>query len=232
MEHRVLFWDFDGTLGYRLGGMWSSALHEALLDAEPDSKLTVHDFAPLLKDGFPWHQPDQEHTNLTTAELWWSNLISTVIAKAYRSLGYSAEDACRLASIARQKYVDSRYWALYDDVIPLLHSLKEKGWKHIIVSNHVPELHDIISSLGLSGYVSDIVNSALIGYEKPHPQIYQIALERAGNPKNVWMIGDNIDADVIGAEKAGIKGILVRKEDARAARQCKSLSGITAFLES
>lgn len=47
------------------------------------------------------------------------------------------------------------------------------------------------------------------GYEKPHPEAFKIALSTAGNPKFVWMIGDNINADIIGAQNVNIPAILV-----------------------
>jgi putative hydrolase of the HAD superfamily len=230
MNKKVLFWDFDGTLGYRMGGMWSSALLEALLETDPACKATLDDFIPLLQKGFPWHHPDVEHTKVNTPERWWSNLRKSVIEKAYRSLGYCEKQAQQLALLAQKKYVDVTRWSLYDDVIPILDVLKKQGWTQAIVSNHVPELNDILTHLGLSGYISEMINSAFVGYEKPHPQIYKIAMEKMGNPSVVWMIGDNIQADVLGAERVGMKGILVRKEDHRAVRQSKNLYDIPSIV--
>lgn len=83
MSSKVLFWDFDGTLGYRRGGKWSSALLEALHEIEPDCDVTLDDLKPLVSSGFPWHHPDVAHTHLHTPELWWSSLRKQVIEKAY-----------------------------------------------------------------------------------------------------------------------------------------------------
>ncbi|WP_416358652.1 HAD hydrolase-like protein [Brevibacillus thermoruber] len=44
------------------------------------------------------------------------------------------------------------------------------------------------------------------------------------------MIGDNLHADVLGAENVGIKGILVRTEEKRAAFQAKNLYEIPDIL--
>ena len=44
------------------------------------------------------------------------------------------------------------------------------------------------------------------------------------------MIGDNVAADVLGAEAAGIPAILVRRPDPRAARYADTLAGVDAFL--
>lgn len=43
MSSKVLLWDFDGTLGYRRGGKWSSALLEALHEIDPDCDVTLDD---------------------------------------------------------------------------------------------------------------------------------------------------------------------------------------------
>ncbi|MDA5107980.1 hypothetical protein O3V59_06395 [Brevibacillus thermoruber] len=83
MSSKVLFWDFDGTLGHRRGGKWSSALLEALHEIEPDCDVTLDDLKPLVSSGFPWHHPDVAHTHLHTPELWWSSLRKQVIEKAY-----------------------------------------------------------------------------------------------------------------------------------------------------
>lgn len=53
-------------------------------------------------------------------------------------------------------------------------------------------------------------NSAALGYEKPHRRIFELALEAMDRPRYAWMVGDNIRADVLGAQAAGIPGILVR----------------------
>jgi putative hydrolase of the HAD superfamily len=115
------------------------------------------------------------------------------------------------------------YW---HDTLPTLDTLSTRGWKHAIVSNHIPELDRIVSALGLMDRIDVFVNSAVVGYEKPNPAIFKLALAKAGDPKDVWMVGDNIDADVLGAEAAGIRSILVRKSDQRAQRCCESLGGV------
>lgn len=83
----------------------------------------------------------------------------------------------------------------------------------MIVSNHVPELGDLVGRLGLADLIDGVLTSAVTGYEKPHPAMYGIALDLIGHPDRVWMIGDNPVADVAGAEAVGIPAILVRGSD-------------------
>jgi putative hydrolase of the HAD superfamily len=205
---KVLFWDFNDTLGYRRGG-WLGAMYEAVNKKYPGTSLTIEDFRPYVTSGFPWHTPEVEHTELNNSfEQWWELFNQRVFNKAYASLGF--KDSMELSRLARLEFTDIKTWELFDDVIPVLSQLKEQGWIHVIMSNHIPELKDIIKQLKLDKLISDTINSADVGYEKPNPKIFKLALDKY-SADEMWMIGDNAISDIKGAEDIGIKGILVRK---------------------
>lgn len=64
-----------------------------------------------------------------------------------------------------------------------------------------------------------IVTSEEAGREKPKPSIFRLALKKAGcSPKETVMVGDSVEKDVRGAEKAGIAGILFAREGKRGGR--------------
>ncbi len=204
---RAILWDFDGTLGHR-EGRWAGCLVDVLDDEEPGHGFRADDFRPALRNGFPWHRPDVPHPELDSADAWWAP-IELLVARAYGSAGYPPDRAQALARLARARYADPAHrWALYDDTIPTLQSLD--GYRHVILSNHVPELETIVDALGLRELIHALVNSAVTGYEKPHPEAYAAARRAAGDPDEVWMVGDNPVADVEGAEAVGIAAILVR----------------------
>ncbi|OPA77747.1 hypothetical protein BVG16_15040 [Paenibacillus selenitireducens] len=230
---KVLFWDFDGTLGGRIDGLygraWSASMWEALQMMNLHEKTTVEDILAHLEQGFPWQEPEIPHLHLHTPALWWEH-ICKIFQKIYISLGYSPELAVTLSAIAKDKYVDLSRWELYPDTMPVLRELAAEGWTHYIVSNHVPELRVIVEHLGLKPLIEDVINSAEVGYEKPNQEIFRIALRQAGEPEQVWMIGDNIVADVLGAQSVGIPSILVRHSDPRAAHQFQDFYGVLTFL--
>jgi FMN phosphatase YigB (HAD superfamily) len=87
------------------------------------------------------------------------------------------------------------------------------GWRNVIVSNHGPELPDLVFQLGLADHVHAVVNSADNGYEKPHPQAFRLALQAAGDPTTAWIVGDNPIADIAGAAQVGIPGVLARSPE-------------------
>lgn len=227
---RLLIWDFDGTLAHRRGETgWSILLAETLDAEEPGHPHSADTFRPFLRVGFPWHRPEVAHTELCEPEAWWGS-VRMVLAQAYGAAGYPPARALDLADAARRLYVDPEVgWALFDDTLPALERLSRAGWTHAILSNHVPELRDIVTGLGLDEVVAFVSCSAETGYEKPHPQAYASVLD-ALRPAETWMIGDNVVADVLGAEAVGIPAVLVRRPDPRAARYADSLAGVEPFV--
>ncbi len=115
-------------------------------------------------------------------------------------------------------------------IIPTLAQLSARGWTHMILSNHVPELRSIIRHLRLEGYMSQLFNSAETGYEKPHPQAFRHVLNALDRPAVVWMSGDRIKADVTGAALVGIPSILVRTHHPEAPSCCAELSQLFAII--
>jgi putative hydrolase of the HAD superfamily len=228
---RLLIWDFDWTLARRRGETgWSILLAEALDAEEPGHGQSAETFRPYLRDGFPWHRPDVAHPELCEPEAWWAS-VCPILARAYEAAGYAPARAHELADVARQLYVDpSVGWALFDDTLAALERLAEDGWAHAILSNHVPELRQIVAGLGLDRLVVEVSCSAETGYEKPHPAAFAAVLDRF-SPTEAWMVGDNVVADVLGAEAVGIPAVLVRRPDPRAERYADSLAGVAQFLE-
>ncbi len=219
---RYLIWDFDGTLGYRDGGAWTASLLETIGLVLPDYPVTLEQLRPSIQTGFPWHEPDRPHPHLTSAEAWWEALYP-VLEQACQAAGLDEARARTVARRFRAVYLNLDLWRLFDDVLPVLDALSARGWTHVILSNHVPELGDIVRHLDLASRIAYVFNSAETGYEKPHPRAFQIALETLPDVGTVWMIGDSFTADVQGAEAVGLPAILVRRQHAQARYSCATL---------
>lgn len=207
---KTILWDFDGTLvqftSYR------RAMMDVLDECEPGHDIDQEYIRPFLKDGFPWHRPEEPHPHLSEPEAWWTNL-EPLFARAYNGVGFSDRRARELAKKVRKYMINPQRFIMYDDAIPVLSRLKEGGWRNIILSNHMPELPDVVKALNLSRFIEVCITSAVTGYEKPNPQAFRIALSASGYPETVWMIGDNIISDIKGAEAMGIPAILVRRPE-------------------
>lgn len=105
-----------------------------------------------------------------------------------------------------------RVWAPYPEVIPVLSKLRAGGLRLAVVSNWSPTLALTLAHLELAEYFDAIVCSALLGCAKPDAAIFRHAVECMGvDCSRVLHVGDSYDADVLGAQGAGLDAALVSR---------------------
>ena len=101
-------------------------------------------------------------------------------------------------------------WRLYPEVESVLKDLRARGVKLGVISNWSTRLRHIAEGTGLDKLVDFIVCSSEAGMRKPDPRIFHIALHRAGvSPGAAVHVGDQVEDDVRGAERMGIRPVLV-----------------------
>ena len=228
MADRLVLWDFDGTLASR-AGMWSGAVMEVLDEHERGHGVAIERIREGLRNGYPWDSWAQPHPQLCEPGRWWE-LVQQRIALSLERAGISAARAAELAGSVRERYLDVTIaWQLFDDTLPALRALREHGWRNVVLSTHVPELAELVGGLGLEPHLDDVFSSARTRYEKPHPEAFRLVLAACGNPRRAWMVGDNPQADIEGAEAVGLPAILVRSEG-RARHRVAGLEGAVAVI--
>ena len=227
-----MVWDFDGTLAYGEGRWpaWTQALLEVLDRETPGHGVAPGALRPFLRVGFPWHSPEVYQPHLASADAWWEAL-EPRFADAFTAVGVAEGSAREMARAVRRTYPSPERWRLYEDVLPALEELSSRGWEHVLLTNHVPELGHLLRHLDLDRHFRGIYNSAETSYEKPHPGAFRGVLEGLTGAGAVWMIGDGVKADVGGAEAVGIPAILVRGRREGVGRSCRDLTGLAAILE-
>lgn len=133
-----------------------------------------------------------------------------------RVLGASAtsESASDAAEAVYRRFTATIGWRVYDDVRPLLHALRGRGIALGVISNWTGDLEDVLRSIDLHEPFDVIVDSARLGHEKPHPEIFEEALRRAGvGSGQAVHVGDSIDHDVTGALGSGLRAVLLDRHD-------------------
>jgi HAD superfamily hydrolase (TIGR01662 family) len=97
--------------------------------------------------------------------------------------------------------------APFDDARPALRRLRSAGVRTAVVTNGMGELQRLKAELaGLAGDVDVFVASGDVGAGKPHPGVFQEALERlAVGASQALMVGDNPIRDIAGAQRLGIR---------------------------
>jgi putative hydrolase of the HAD superfamily len=137
--------------------------------------------------------------------------------RAYHSLMLAELGFADRAHELLDAILDSQFaadaWELYPDVLPALEELRRMPGISIgVVSDWGSNLEGIVVGLGLDRYLDFTLASGAAGLAKPNPAFFRLALQRAGaEASEAMMVGDSLRADVLGAEAAGMRGVLLRR---------------------
>ena len=102
---------------------------------------------------------------------------------------------------------------MFDDTLPTLDELRSRGLVVGLVSNLDRTLEQFCPDFDLASHMDFIIVSHDIGFEKPHPEIFEIALERAqAQSSEAIMVGDQFYSDIVGALGAGIKPLWLDRD--------------------
>ena len=141
-----------------------------------------------------------------------------------------------LIDILADGYIE--HLCTFDHLLPhaleVLEYLKPKYRLHII-TNGFQEIQDRkLNNSKIMVYFDHVVNSEMAGVKKPHPLIFQMALDRAGaKPQSSLMIGDDLEADILGAKAVGFNVLHFNHDNVPKHGHCEiihDLQDIKAYL--
>jgi HAD superfamily hydrolase (TIGR01549 family) len=120
--------------------------------------------------------------------------------------------AAECATEIEEGWAVSENFELFEDSLPVLEELRKAQLKIGLVSNGIRDLTEFVSHHRLD--VDAIVDSRSHGRVKPHPTIFQAALDLVGvAPADAVMVGDSLEEDIEGAQALGMRAILIDRED-------------------
>jgi len=114
---------------------------------------------------------------------------------------------------------------LVKDTLLVLDHLKEKYKLHIITNGFTEVQKKKITNSNLDKYFSCIIDSETVGVKKPNSKVFEYALRVAGATKDEsLMIGDNLEADIIGSINAGFSAIHFNNNNEPIHSHCKIIT--------
>jgi HAD superfamily hydrolase (TIGR01509 family) len=103
-----------------------------------------------------------------------------------------------------------------------LAAFRALGLRLVVVSNSDGTAERGLAAAGLRPYFEAVMDSAVVGYEKPDPRIFEHALAAIGGaPERAAHVGDLYHADVTGARAAGVHAVLLDPFDDWQAVDCE-----------
>ncbi len=207
---KAIFFDFFNTLAH-----YQPPREQVYIDVCAEHSIYVEEKAISqslpLADAF-WRdenrrQPIDERTQEQKFDFW-----CDYVVKALKGAG--VEIGQELASEILSKMQKMKWeFKIFADVSDTLKLLKERGLILGLISNVGQDMEKTFKDLGLYPYLDFYVTSHEIGVDKPQPQIFQAALQKAKvKPEEGIYVGDQYDLDIVGARSVGMKGILIDRK--------------------
>ena len=135
------------------------------------------------------------------------------LKQSFDALGVQVEDAM-IASLSKDYIKNlSSFTHVLPGTFQILNYLRKYYRLHIITNGFSETQEKKMKNANISGYFDVVVNSEMAGVKKPNPQIFELALKMAKvEPKSALMIGDNLEADILGALQVGLSAIHLNSE--------------------
>lgn len=108
-----------------------------------------------------------------------------------------------------------------------LELVKGAGLVTGVISNSNGSVRSILEETGLAGHLDFILDSTVVGIEKPDPRIFELGLRHADVPPAAAVyIGDLYSVDVLGARRAGLDAVLLDPRGFWGPRDCPLARGL------
>lgn len=209
---RAVIFDLGGTLMYERDSWHSINAHadEALTlylreqDMELNLSTFPFEFRRRLDEYFKRREKDLFETSYTFV------LREILADKGY---GDTSDDIIRNA-LDRLFAITQTNWILEDDAVSTLKKLETDGYKMGLISNagDDKDVQQLVQRFGIASHFDFVLTSAACSYRKPHPRIFEMALSKwYFLSSEAVMVGDNLDADIRGAQNAGLYGIWISR---------------------
>ena len=195
-----IFFDLDHTL-------WDFERNSELtfdfifrkLDLEIDLKNFLSKYNPINQKCWKLYRENK----ISQKELRIKRLVKTFEIIQFEIQFYKIEEISNL-------YIKHllTFKNLFDGTHELLHFLKKKYRLHVITNGFEDVQNFKILNSGLSSYFENIFTADSLGYKKPNPKIFKLAMGKVGaNPKSSLMIGDSFEADIKGALEVNMQAL-------------------------
>ncbi|MFD0977744.1 YjjG family noncanonical pyrimidine nucleotidase [Salinimicrobium gaetbulicola] len=192
LDHTL--WDFDKNSGLA----FSSIFEKNSIAVELE--VFLEKYTPINANYWKLYREDK----VTKADLRYGRLKETFDSL---EINVSDDQIDRLAIDYIEHLPNHNH--LLEGTIEILDYLHPRYKLHIITNGFKEVQHRKMESSGILKYFNSITTSEDVGVKKPHRQIFEVALKNAAaRVEESIMIGDNLEADVMGAQNFGMPAIL------------------------
>ena len=209
MIHGVIF-DLGSTLLYtELDGQWDKVFPRMHDDLWASLQALGYGFSgETFIRRFAGNYAAMDRQRQTD---WLESTTAQVLTQTLAELGAPPLSPAAEAQALHAYYAYSEtLWQPMPGVYAVLSELAAAGYKLGILSNasNSDNVQRLIDAAQLRHYFDPIVISSTAGIRKPAPKIFDLVLGPWGLPaQECAMVGDTLDADILGAQLAGLHNV-------------------------
>ncbi len=220
MALEIVSFDFGGTLVYETRKEYV-VYHEIFetLGIEVD----INEVESAIQKAKDWWKEQKKQ-----GIIWNSNVLEKYIQHVAMYL--KIEGTPDLVKRVDELWLDRAGLKAYEDVEPAIEDLRRRGYRLIVISNvtSLKSLSTYLSKVNLNTYFALLAASGSVGFEKPNKGLFLWASRAIGvDPGRIVHIGDDFDADYLGATASGFKAILVDRSGKNADRSAIRVRSLT-----
>lgn len=116
-------------------------------------------------------------------------------------------------AVGRMYSISQQHWHPLEGAVETVAELAQRGYRLGMISNasDVADVHHLVDKLGIRSRLDPILVSAGVGVRKPAAEIFERVLELWDlPPQAAVMVGDTLNADILGAQTVGMHNIWLR----------------------
>ena len=147
--------------------------------------------------------------------------------------GVPPESLSQVRECLGRMHSERHLWSLVADrSAESLSRLRQAGLKLGVVSNSDGRVEKALEAANLRHYFDVVVDSALVGVEKPDPAIFHAALAPLGiEPAEALYVGDLYEVDILGARAAGLDAVLLVGPEHMTELNCRVTSSLPELVD-
>ena len=138
---------------------------------------------------------------------------------------YTTEKIDKIADAYIQELPNDNH--LFEGAVEILDYLTLKYKLHIITNGFEEVQYKKLKNSGIVHYFSTVTTSEEVGVKKPNSKVFLTALKKANSiPEESVMIGDSLEADILGANNIGMQTIFYNYRNESISKKIKSIDSL------
>ncbi|MCG8604623.1 HAD-IA family hydrolase [bacterium] len=229
MSLKGITFDFYLTLvhhgqGKGRGALYRQYLAEHGIVSEPWEHQVLYDVFEFYADRYRSDYSEKENHD------FWREFTQ----RLFKRTGVGGDSGQEMDSHAENiRYIfGPESFRVFPEVRDTLAGLQKRGFRLAVLSNWQRGLRHFCHELSIDRFMSAIIASAEVGYEKPDPFIFEQASWRLQLPANQLLhIGDSLADDYRAAKEAGFEALLINRDDLEYDEGIATISDLSELLQ-